>query len=80
MSCSHEHGEDTHTHGEAGEVEDVEAESEDAEVADQEQEAEEELSSTLYQCPHDCGDGEAFWEPGECASCGMEMEVIKDAI
>lgn len=34
------------------------------------------ISTVLYQCPSDCGEGEAFWEPGTCDVCGAEMVPV----
>lgn len=76
FSCSHEHGEETHTHGDAEQNDDTGAEEQ---VMDEADEVADELSSTLYQCPMDCSNGEAFWEAGQCTVCGMDLDVIKEA-
>ncbi|MDX2362578.1 MAG: hypothetical protein QNK23_17350 [Crocinitomicaceae bacterium] len=39
--------------------------------------AEEEVTSTvMYQCPDNCSEGRAFFDPGTCDACGSEMVEI----
>ena len=34
------------------------------------------MSNVMYQCPDDCENGPAYFDPGPCKKCGKEMIEI----
>ena len=55
----------------------VEGGEESTEETTEEAEEEAPLSeSKMYQCPDNCQNGPAFFEPGACKACGKEMVEI----
>lgn len=58
-------------------TEDGAAEADDADAAVEEETEDTPLSeSAMYQCPEDCEEGRAYFEPGACKVCGAEMVEI----